>query len=118
MKAAPLPADAILRYLADHGPVDTVTVAAELGVSRQLAFHRLRNSELAGHVVRVDRAPAGLNGRPSVCWRMADAPTADVPTADVPERDTAPMVQRYVDAGAWQRAAPGPAARWFDGLVS
>ena len=112
MKARPLPVAAILRYVAEHGPVDTVKLAAAMGVTRQIAFHRLRNAELSGHVVRLDHAPVGLNGRPGARWRMADAPIVDEPE---PERDTAPMVQRRIEAGAW-RLPPQPVARWCDGL--
>ena len=115
MRSPPLPADAILRYVAAHGPVDTVTLAAHFGVRHKHAFARLRELAQEGLVARVGRfGTAG--GRGVMVWCMPGS-APDEPDDDADdERDTAPIVQRRIAAGAWQ-VAPGPAARWFDAVV-
>ena len=114
MKAPPLPADAILRYVAAHGPVDTVTLAAHFGVRHKHAFARLRELAQEGLVARVGRfGTAG--GRGVMVWCMPGSAPAEIDDAD-DDRDTAPIVQRWIADGAWQ-LPPGPAARWFDAVV-
>ena len=112
MKAPPLPAAAILRYVADHGPVDTATLAAALGVRHKHAFARLRELAQEKQVARVGRfGTAG--GRGVMVWCMPGSEPDEPPDDDC---DTLPMVQRRIAAGAWQ-LPPGPAARWFDAVV-
>ena len=111
MKAAPLPAAAILRYVAERGPVDTATVAAALGVRHKHAFHRLRELAQEGLVGRIGRSN-NAGGRGVMVWCMPGSEPDEPPDDDC---DTLPMVQRRIAAGAWQ-LPPGPAARWCDGL--
>ena len=118
MKAAPLPADAILRYVAERGPVDTAAIAAHFGAKQKHTFHRINELAKAGLIERAGPRSFARGGRTPTVWCMPGCAPLQLDDEADDELVTAPMVQRYVEAGAWQRAAPGPAARWFDGLVS
>ena len=116
MRARPLPVAAILRYVAEHGPVDTVTLAAHFGTRQKHTFHRLNELAKAGRIERVGECDGRRGGRTPTVWCMpGSAPVAADDDAD-DELVTAPMVQRRIEAGAW-RLPPGPVARWCDGLV-
>ena len=116
MKAPPLASDAILRYVAAHGPVETSAVAAHFGTRQKHAYHRLNALAHEKLIERVGERFDKRGGRTPTVWCMAGCAPVELDDDADDERDTAPIVQRRIAAGAWQ-LPPGPPARWFDGVV-